>query len=109
MVCGNSDYKGKVDVTLADMVKHYVDVDVDVDVVLITFCNAGPSYQASGWAMKHGVYFAEFGNLRKHHGRKHDSKVAAAALALKPDLCVSFGPTTEADDARAAGIPTYEV
>lgn len=103
MVCGNSNYKGKVDATLDDMVKHYGDV------VLVTFCSAGPSYQASGWAMKHGVYFTEFGNLRKHHGRKHETKVAAAALALKPDLCVSFGPTTEADAARAAGVPTYEV
>jgi hypothetical protein len=103
MVCGNANYKGKVEEQLAGMVKHYGDV------VLITFCGVGPSWQASGWAIKNGVYFAELPNLRKRYGAKHAAKAGAAALALGPTVCVTFGPTPEADVARAAGVQTYEL
>jgi hypothetical protein len=103
MVCGSKDYKGKVDDQLAAMVKHYGDV------VLITFCSAGPSYQASGWAIKSGIFFAELPNHRRRYGARAAGKAAAAALALGPTVCVTFGRCEEADIARAAGLTVYEV
>jgi hypothetical protein len=103
LVCGNPDYKGKVDKVLADVVGHYGDV------VLLTFCSTGPSYHASGWAIKNGVFFAELPNHRKRYGARAAAKAAAAALALGPTVCITFGRTPEAEIARAAGIETYEV
>jgi hypothetical protein len=104
MVCGDPNYRGDVEGQLASMVNFY-----KRDVVLITFCGVGPSWQASGWAIKNGVYFAELPNLRKRYRAKHNALAAAAALALGPSVCVTFGPSPEAEAAGAAGIQIYEL
>jgi len=106
MVVGHPDYKNqraKVPAQLEAMRAHYGEL------VLITLLGNGPSYVASGWAVEQGVYFAEVPNLRGRYGAKHPYLAASAMLALRPALCVTFGACPEAEAARAAGVPTYEV
>ncbi len=106
MVVGDPDYKNqtrKVAAQLEAMRAHYGEV------VLITLQGPGPSYVAAAWAVRNGVYFAEVPNLRGRHGARHPALAASAMLALRPAVCVAFGTCTEADAARQAGVPTYEV
>lgn len=106
MVVGHPDYKNqgnKVPAQLEAARAHYGDL------VLVTLQGPGPSYVAAGWACKQGVYFAEVPNLRGRHGARHQALAASAMLSLRPALCLAFGACPEADAARAAGVPTYEV
>ncbi len=103
LVCGNKDWKGKVADHLPAIVKHYGDV------VLLTFCSTGPSYHASGWAVTNGVFFAELPNHHRRYGARAPKLAAAAALALGPTVCVTFGKTKEAELAREAGLTVYEL
>lgn len=105
MVVGHPDYKNqarRVPEQMAAMRAHYGRI------VVLGRNGAGPSHVAMGWAASERVHYAAISNVGGAT-RQHVLATGEALVALRPALCLSFGDCPEAEVARAAGIPTYEV
>lgn len=110
LVCGGRNFNDTTHLhkTLDDILAHYGEL------VMISGGAPGADYQAHGWAASRGVYSATMPAYWGTQGKKAGVLRNRAMLQLsQPQLVVGFkgGPGT-ADmlrQARAAGIPTYEV
>lgn len=109
LVTGGRTYDDQAHVygTLDAMAAHYGEL-------LIVHGNAGGADNlARAWALSRGMHRADVPALWGKYKSGAGPKRNAAMLALRPHVCVGFpGGNGTADmlvQARAAGVPTYEV
>jgi len=106
MVVGHPDRPRKrtqVAAQMASALAHYGRL------VVVARNGDGPGHLALGWAAAMRVPSAATTVVGPAAVAANVRAAGEAMVALRPDACVSFGPCPEADAARAAGVPTYEV